>query len=153
MKLLILFVLLIAFSVLCSMIFTNPNKHSKCCEAPADQPIIGIFGVCLYLLGMAILVAAFNYGAFVGWTAVIVWFGVYFSVWYYIKREQREYKRRLELERKGSNGQSKFAAGCKSHKKSFRISESFFYDYFLAAIIFNASSKVSSLSLNSRGMA
>ena len=74
MKLLILFVLLIAFSVLCSMIFTNPNKHSKCCEAPADQPI--------------------------GWTAVIVWFGVYFSVWYYIKREQREYKRRLELERK-----------------------------------------------------
>lgn len=59
MKLLILFVLLIAFSVLCSMIFTNPNKHSKCCEAPADQPIIGIFGVCLYLLGMAILVAAF----------------------------------------------------------------------------------------------
>ena len=94
MKLLILFVLLIAFSVLCSMIFTNPNKHSKCYEAPADQPIIGI------LLGMAILVAAFNYGAFVGWTAVIVWFGVYFSVWYYIKREQREYKRRLELERK-----------------------------------------------------
>lgn len=78
MKLLILFVLLIAFSVLCSMIFTNPNKHSKCCEAPADQPIIGIFGVCLYLLGMAILAAAFNYGAFVGWTAVIVWFGVYF---------------------------------------------------------------------------
>ena len=59
MKLLILFVLLIAFSVLCSMIFTNPNKHSKCCEAPADQPIIGIFGVCLYLLGMAILAAAF----------------------------------------------------------------------------------------------
>jgi hypothetical protein len=100
MKLLILFVLLIAFSVLCSMIFTNPNKHSKCCEAPADQPIIGIFGVCLYLLGMAILAAAFNYGAFVGWTAVVVWFGVYFSVWYYIKREQREYKRRLELERK-----------------------------------------------------
>ena len=100
MKLLILFVLLIAFSVLCSMIFTNHNKHSKCCEAPADQPIIGIFGVCLYLLGMAILAAAFNYGAFVGWTAVIVWFGVYFSVWYYIKREQREYKRRLELERK-----------------------------------------------------
>ena len=140
MKLLILFVLLIAFSVLCSMIFTNPNKHSKCCEAPADQPIIGIFGVCLYLLGMAILVAAFNYGAFVGWTAVIVWFGVYFSVWYYIKREQREYKRRLELERK-------------RQQKSFRISESFFYDYFLAAIIFNASSKVSSLSLNSRGMA
>ena len=57
------------------------------------------------------------------------------------------------LNEKGSNGQSKFAAGCKSKKKSFRISESFFYDYFLAAIIFNASSKVSSLSLNSRGMA
>ena len=100
MKLLILFVLLNAFSVLCSMILTNPNKHSKCCEAPADQPIIGIFGVCLYLLGMAILAAAFNYGAFVGWTAVIVWFGVYFSVWYYIKRDQRVYNRRLELERK-----------------------------------------------------
>ena len=57
------------------------------------------------------------------------------------------------LNEKGSNGQSKFVAGCKSKKKSFRISESFFYDYFLAAIIFNASSKVSSLSLNSRGMA
>ena len=129
MKLLILFVLLIAFSVLCSMIFTNPNKHSKCCEAPADQPIIGIFGVCLYLLGMAILAAAFNYGAFVGWTAVIVWFGVYFSVWYYIKREQREYKRRLELERKRQQ-RANSPLVVKVRKKAFGFPKAFFMTIF-----------------------
>ena len=150
MKLLILFVLLIAFSVLCSMIFTNPNKHSKCCEAPADQPIIGIFGVCLYLLGMAILAAAFNYGAFVGLSCGS---GFIFPSGIILSGNNANINAGWSLNEKGSNGQSKFAAGCNSHKKSFRISESFFYDYFLAAIIFNASSKVSSLSLNSRGMA
>lgn len=117
MKLLILFVLLIAFSVLCSMIFTNPNKHSKCCEAPADQPIIGIFGVCLYLLGMAILAAAFNYGAFVGWTAVSCGSGFIFPSGIILSGNNANINAGWSLNEKGSNGQSKFAAGCKSKKK------------------------------------
>ena len=147
MKLLILFVLLIAFSVLCSMIFTNPNKHSKCCEAPADQPIIGIFGVCLYLVA-ALIMERLSAGRPLSCGS-----GFIFPSGIILSGNNANINAGWSLNEKGSNGQSKFAAGCKSKKKSFRISESFFYDYFLAAIIFNASSKVSSLSLNSRGMA
>lgn len=100
MKLLILFVLAVLFSAICSYIFTNPNKYSKACEAPADQPLIGIIGVCLYLIGMTVIVTAFADGAIVGYVTIGVWFGVYLAVRYALKSEQREYKRLKEIEKK-----------------------------------------------------
>lgn len=100
MKLIILFALAALFSAVCALIFTNPNKYSKCCEPPADQPLIGIFGVCLYLIGLAVITAAFTYGPVIGYAVLGVWFGVYFAVRYYLKREQREYKLRMDEEKR-----------------------------------------------------
>lgn len=100
MKLIILFVLAVLFSAICSYIFTNPNKYSKGCEPPADQPIIGILGVCLYLIGMMVITTAFTDGSVIGYSVIGIWFGVYFTVRYALKSEQREYKRLKEIEKK-----------------------------------------------------
>ena len=130
MKLLILFVLLIAFSVLCSMIFTTPTsipnvvklrQINRLSEFSAFVCICWEWQFWRLLLIMERLSAGrpLSCGS-----------GFIFPSGIILSGNNANINAGWSLNERGNNGQSKFVAGCKSKKKAFGFPKAFFMTIF-----------------------